>query len=266
MSDAARADVQVKAGAVAFLQCDYTEASDYLEAALEVFIRIGDRHATAVALQRLGSIAREQGRYDEARELHERSLAGWRELGHAEGIAFTQDYLGFVEWLRGNTAAAEEICAPALAAFTRTGNLQAAATTLVNLGAAALYAGDLPRARERLERALDDARTVGFQEGIAWSLHELAITARRMRRPVSEYAPMLREAALVHQRLGDRWRLASVLEEIAGGVLVRHDPELAAEVLAATEALREQLGAPIPPVEAPDRDAAVAQVGRRLQA
>ena len=266
LSDPARADIQAKAGAVAFLQCDYREACAYLESALEVFTQGGDRHAAAVALQRLGSIAREQGRYDEARDLHERSLAGWRELGHAEGIAFTQDYLGFVEWLRGNTEGAEEACAPALAAFTQTGNLQAAASTLVNLGAAALYAGDLPRARERLERALENARTVGFQEGIAWSLHELAITSRRMRRPVSEYAPMLREAALVHERLGDRWRLASVLEEIAGGVLVRHDPELAAEVLGATEALREQLGAPIPPVEAPDRDAAVAQLSRRLGA
>jgi DNA-binding NarL/FixJ family response regulator len=49
-------------------------------------------------------------------------------------------------------------------------------------------------------------------------------------------------------------------------VLVRPDPELAAEVLGATEALREQLGAPIPPVEAPDRDAAVAQLSRKLTA
>jgi predicted ATPase/DNA-binding CsgD family transcriptional regulator len=266
LSDAARADIQVKAGSVAFLQCDYPQAGEYLEAALEVFGRGGDRHATAVALQRLGSIAREQGRYDDAQELHERSLAGWRELAHPEGIAFTQDYLGFVEWLRGNTDAAEALCGPALIAFTRSGNLQATATTLVNLGAAALYAGEYPRARERLVRALEAARAVGFQEGIAWSLHELAITTRRMRRPTSEYAPMLREAALIHQRLGDRWRLASVLEEIAAGVLVRHDPELAAQVLGATDALRDQLGAPIPPVEAPDRDAAVAALGRKLGA
>jgi hypothetical protein len=49
-------------------------------------------------------------------------------------------------------------------------------------------------------------------------------------------------------------------------VLTRHDPELAAEVLGATEALREQLDAPIPPVEAPDRDAAVAVLGRKLGA
>ncbi|MBV9416738.1 MAG: response regulator transcription factor, partial [Solirubrobacterales bacterium] len=128
----------------------------------------------------------------------------------------------------------------------------------------ALYSGDLPLARERLEQALANARDVGFQEGIARSLNELAITARRMRRPASEYATMLREALLVHQRLGDRWRVASVLEESAAGLLVRHDPDLAAEVLGAAGALREQLGTPIPPVEVPDREAAVAQLARKL--
>ena len=266
LSEERRADIQLKAGSVAFLQCDYDQAVEHLEAALDSVRRLGDRHATGVALQRLGSIAREQGRYDDARELHERSLATWRELGHAEGIAASEDYLGFLEWLRGSPDAAEEPSASALAESERTGNLQGRVSALVNLGASALYRGDLPLARERLEDALVSARAGGFQEGIAWSLNELAIATRRMRRPVGEYAPMLVEALLVHQRLGDRWRIASVLEEIAGGVLVRHDPELAAEVLGAAEALREQLGTPIPPVEAADREAAIAQLGRKLGA
>ncbi|MBV9366512.1 MAG: tetratricopeptide repeat protein, partial [Solirubrobacterales bacterium] len=266
LSDRRRAAIRLRAGSVAFLQCDYTEAAEHLQAALAIVGPQGDQRAAAIALQRLGSIAREQARYDEARALHERSLAAWREIGHAEGVAASQDYLGFVEWLRGNTEAAEETSAAALSEFTRVGNLQLGATALVNLGACALYRGDLPLARERLERALADARAIGFQEGIAWSLHELAIATRRMRRPVGEFAPTLREALLSHQQLGDRWRVASVLEEIAGAVLVRHDPELAAEVLAAAEALREELGTPIPPVEAPDRDAAAAQLARKLGA
>jgi predicted ATPase/DNA-binding CsgD family transcriptional regulator len=264
LSDARLADIQLKVGAVAFLQCDYAEAAGHLEAALDVVTRLGDRHATGVALQRLGSIAREQGRYDDARELHERSLAAWREVGHPEGIAASYDYLGFVEWLRGNTEAAEEACAAALEEFNRVGNLQSSATALINLGACALYRGDLALARERLEQGLDSARAVGFREGMAWALNVLAIALRRQRQPIAEYAPMLREALLTHQELGDRWRAASVLEEIAAAVLARSDPELAVEVLSASDALREQLGTPIPPVETPDRDAAVAQLARKL--
>ena len=63
---------------------------------------------------------------------------------------------------------------------------------------------------------------------------------------------MLRDALLVHNRLGDRWRLASVLEELVGSVLAGLDPRLAVSILACSEALRTELGAPIPLVETPD--------------
>jgi predicted ATPase/DNA-binding CsgD family transcriptional regulator len=266
ISPARRARVLVSAGEVAFLQCDYATAVEHLSAALELVNELGDERAAATALQRLGSIAREQARYDEARDLHLRSLAIWEQLGDESGIAASHDYLGFVGWLSGDEQAAEEHCGQAVSAFQRSGNLRATATALINYGAGALYRGELALARERLEQALADARSVSFQEGIAWALNELAIVTRRERRPAGEYAPILRESLLIHQQLGDRWRLASVLEEIAGAVLVRHDPMVAAELLAAAEAVREQLGAPVPPVEAPDRDAAVEQLARKLNA
>ena len=264
ISPARRADIQVNVGEVAFLQCDYEVASEYLNGALDLVYELGDQRAAAAALQRLGSIAREQGRYDEARELHERSLSIWRQLGDADGVAASQDYLGFVAWLRGDSETAEEAGNAALAEFQRTGNMQATATALVNLGACALYRGALSIGQQRLERALSVARELGFQEGIAWSLHELSIAARHARRPPSEIAPMLCEALLIHRRLGDRWRVASVLEEIAGSVLARNDPRRAIEVLAAAEAIRERLGTPIPPAESPDRDTVVDQLVRKL--
>ncbi|MGN6868322.1 MAG: tetratricopeptide repeat protein [Solirubrobacteraceae bacterium] len=266
ISPARRARVLVSAGEVAFLQCDYTMAVEHLSAALELVNELGDERAAATALQRLGSIAREQTRYDEARDLHLRSLAIWEKLGDESGIAASHDYLGFVAWLSGDEEVAEEHCGQAVTAFQRSGNLRATATALINHGACALYRGELELARERLEHALASARSVSFQEGIAWALNELAVVSRRERRPAGEYVPMLRESLLIHQQLGDRWRLASVLEEIAGAVLVRHDPMVAAEVLAAAEAVREQLGAPVPPVEAPDRDAALEQLARKLNA
>ena len=264
ISPALRADIQVKVGQVAFLQCDYEVASEHLHSALDLVRELGDQRAAAVALQRLGSVAREQGRYDQAQDLHERSMAIWRELEDAEGVAASQDYLGFVAWLRGDFETAEEACNAALAEFQRTGDLQASATALVNLGACAVYRGAHSIARQRLEKALSIARELGFQEGIAWSLHELAIAARQTRRPTGETAPMLCEALLIHRQLGDRWRVASVLEEIAGAVMARNDPARAVEILAAAEAVRERLGTPIPPVEAADRDAVVDQLVRRL--
>jgi DNA-binding CsgD family transcriptional regulator len=54
------------------------------------------------------------------------------------------------------------------------------------------------------------------------------------------------------------------LEEIAGFALEREDDHLAARLLGCAEALREQIGAPIPPVELADREAAMARLRRRL--
>ncbi len=264
ISPARRARILVSAGEVAFLQCDYVIAADHLTAALKLVDALGDRRAAAIALQRLGSIARERARYEEARDLHRRSLAIWEERGDGGGVAASRDYLGFVAWLSGDSETGEQECAAAVAAFRRAGDLRATAAALVNLGACALYRDEFDLARERLEEALSLARALGFKEAIAWSLHELAVTGRRSGQATVEVGRMLREALLVHRQLGDRWRIASVLEEIAGAVLLRSDLEQAVTVLAAAEALRERLGTPVPPAEAPDRAAALAHAARRL--
>ncbi|HEX3978933.1 MAG TPA: tetratricopeptide repeat protein [Solirubrobacteraceae bacterium] len=258
-------EVLLKAGEVAFLQCDYVEAGARLERVLPLLgDSQADRRAEAVVRQRLGSIARERARYEEARELHAQSLAIWEALGEPEGVASSQNYLGFVAWLSGDFAGAESLCLPALAAFRAGGNLRDVAATLINLGAAALYGGEPELAAERLSEALAISRRLGFQEGVAWSLNELAVLGRRRWRSTGEPELMLRDALLVHHRLGDRWRMASVLEEIGGSVLVRRDTSLAVCLLACAQALRERIGTPVPAAEASDRDAALARLARQL--
>ena len=260
------AQALIRAGEVAFLQCDYGVAITRLESALGLTESLGDRRASATALQRLGGIAREQGRYDEARALHGQSLEVWRDLGDAHNIASSQDYLGFVAWLAGDCDDAEGLCGTALAEFQAAGDFQDAASALVNLGAAALYRGDAALAAERLEEALSIARRLDFQEGLAWAMHELAIAGRRRRRPTHENAGLLHSALLIHRRLGDRWRLASVLEELVAAWLCREDPRLAVEALAAVDRLRATLGTPVPPAEAPDRDATLGRLRSKLSA
>ncbi len=256
----------LKAGEVSFLQCDYAVAGAHLERALELIGDAGDRRMAAIALQRLGSIARELGRYGESQSLHQRSLAIWEAVGDREGVASSQNYLAFVAWLGGDFPLASQAGARALREFRSAGNLHDVATTLINLGASAMYAGELELAAERLDEALQISRRLGFQEGIAWSLNELAILARMRRHPGVDPRMMLRDALLVHQQLGDRWRIASVVEEIAGYGLDRDDDARAAQLLGCAESLRERIGVPVPPVEASDREQAIARLRRRLGA
>jgi predicted ATPase/DNA-binding CsgD family transcriptional regulator len=263
MTPAVRVGVLTGAGVLAFLQCDYHLATTRLEDALRLNHELDDRRGVATVLQRLGSIAREQGRYEEARRQHERSQAVWEELDDRSGVAASLDYLGFVAWLEGDSERAEELGARALATFRATGEAQETAAALINLGAAASYAGDTGLARRRLDEALSISRQIGYQEGIAWSQHELAILARR-EHDLAGAAALLRTSLRLHHELGDRWRAASVLEEVAGGVLVRLDPACAAELLGAAEALRDALQTPVPPAERPDYDRAVDALRERL--
>ena len=205
----------------------------------------------ARALQRLGSIAREQGRYEEARDFHSQSLGIWTELGDRRGIAASNNYLGFVAWLSGDQQSAESLCVAALAGFRQTQSLQDVAGTLVDLGASALYAGRLELAEERLEEALSIVRGLASRRASRGHCMSWRSSRCRRRRPPRQVARMLRDALLVHSQLGDRWRVASVLEEVAGSLLAQQDARLAVQLLAYAESLREQLQAPIPPVEAP---------------
>ena len=257
-------DLLLEAGEVSFLQCDYAAAIARVQQALTLVGVDGDRFAAASALQRLGSIHREQGNYDESRQCHERSSSISQSLGDTIGVAASQNYLSFVGWLSGDYALAESAGSRALEEFHGAGSQDGVAVTLVNLGAGSMYSGDLDVAEQRLEKALDIARRRAFTEGVAWSMHELAVLARRRRRRSTDQQLMLRDVLLVHQQLGDRWRTASVLEEIAGAILVTEDPILAVNLLACAQALRDRIGTPISPAEDPDRDAAVTRLKQRL--
>ncbi|MGH9072687.1 MAG: LuxR C-terminal-related transcriptional regulator [Acidimicrobiales bacterium] len=254
MSPAVRAETLMGAGVLAFLQCDYELAAHRLSSARSLFQQEGDRAGVAASLQRLGSIAREQARYGDARRLHEASRAIWAELGDPAGVARSESYLGFVAWLEGDFGRALPLCARAVSYFRGAGRRQETAAALVNLGMASWHRGDEAPGLSLLEEALAISRDIGYLEGVAWALHGLG-TITWPRRP--DAAAWLAEALSTHLHLGDRWRVASVLETIAGAVLAGRDPEEAARLLGAAEALREALGTPLPLAERPDHDRAV---------
>jgi predicted ATPase/DNA-binding CsgD family transcriptional regulator len=250
-----RAAALTGAGVLAFLQCDYLVAAERLSKARALYEEEGNQVGLATALQRLGSIAREEGRYTDARKLHEESLAIWAELDDAAGVAASQDYLGFAAWLAGDAVRAVDLCGQAVAAFRAAGLRQETAAALINQGVAAHLSGDSQRGAALLQASLEIATQLGYQEGIAWALHELAVI-------IADDDPaattdMLAESLEIHVGLGDRWRMASVVETTAELVVAPTDPPLAAMLLGATAGLRNGLGTPIPPAERPAHDRCV---------
>jgi len=254
--DGAPAEVRAKglqgSGMLAHLQCEYPAAVRRLEGALALYRELGNRRGVAGILSSLGSVAREQSRYARARELQTEALAEFEALGDRRGMAGARDSLGFAAWLEGDFATTTAECTQALAAFTELGDAEGAAGAELNLGVAAMYQGDHEAAAAALARSRELAEQVGFREGVAWALHERGLLAVRRGEPGA--AALLHEALEIHRDLGDRWRVASVLDDLAAAALAGQPPDAAraARLLGAAQHIREVIGTAVAPCERAD--------------
>ena len=260
-----RAPVLVLAGTLAFLQCDYAEAKPLVEEAQALFAETGDREGLIWSIGRLGTIAREQGRYQESAELHRQALRLAQEVGDDHDAAVQLNYLCFLAWLTEDLDTAEAIGPEALRSMRELGDYEGVIWALINLGTTARYRGDLTGARLMLSQCLDMCEELSFREGIAWSLNQLGVVARL--RGETERAFGMQLASLTeHHKLGDRWREASVRDELAALALQRGDPAEAARQLALADQLRAEIQAAVPAAERTEREQTVQAAQQALGA
>ena len=256
---ALRAKALLGSGRLALLQCDYVPAVRRLEAALRLYRELGDPGGIASALQVLGSVAREQGSYARSARLHAESLAIAAASGDRRAVAGAHGYLGFVSWLQGGFGRATEECTAALEQFRELGDVEGTAWSLLSLGTVARYEGDGDRAAALLGQSRSLSESIGFREGVAWSLEQLGLLAAGAGDPGA--AALLRRSLALHRELRDRWRMCSVLDDLAAVALAggdEADAERAAGLLGAAEAMREAIGTVIAPCERAQHDETLA--------
>ena len=146
---------------------------------------------------------------------------------------------------------AEAFVKIAMDAARRTVNPYAIAMTAMGHGRLLGVIGRTDEAIPRLQEAIDGFTTVGDQRLLAACRSELGHALRRNGR--------LDEALQIYQgtveewvRLGNRGAVASLLENIAFVAIARDQPERAARLLGAAEAIREESGNPMVVSERPD--------------
>jgi Tetratricopeptide repeat len=136
---------------------------------------------------------------------------------------------------------------------------------LINLGTTARYRGDLAGAALLLSQCLDLCEELSFREGIDWTLNQLGVVARQ--RGETERALGMQLASLTeHHKLGDRWREASVRDELAALAIQRGHADEAARQLAFADQLRAQIQAAVPAAERADREQTVQAAQQTLGA
>jgi predicted ATPase/DNA-binding CsgD family transcriptional regulator len=265
------------------------EASEGLEWVAAALAR-GQRGAPAAVWTKLMYVSGEmywiQGRHSRARARLEESAAAWRTMGEKRALAYSLQSLAMVAEPSQAQATAEE----SLSLFREVGDTWGAAHAQLSLAMLAFLRDD-PLTRERMEEALAAWKAIGDSWGVAQMLNYLGDYARShddrvgaaaayqqalellRRQDVPGTIPSLlhnlgylalragdarqalrlfREGLGLFRRSGDLRGIAECLTGVGGALGALKQPERAARLFGAAQAISERIGATVWPANVAD--------------
>jgi non-specific serine/threonine protein kinase len=206
----------------------------------------GDPRLRAFALVALSALAHQ---CDDNSSLGARAareaVALCRELHDDRGAAYALYLLAIATYREGELIAAERHYGEALAFAHRAGTMAIEGEILSGLGQVKRELGDLPGSMACYEQAVTFHKETNTPWGLAIANYGRGATAtagRDYQAAHEFYSSSLR----YWQSLGDFRGLAICLEGVAWVACARGDPECAARLLGAANALRDRAAAPIP--------------------
>jgi predicted ATPase len=234
------------------LQGKYTEARSFYDESLALADTLTDiaaqKRARAHTLKGAGTVTSYQGDFAGARMLYEESLTIRRELGDRPGVAVLLNNQGIIARHQHELNDARRMNEESLALFRQLGDRWAVGQLLNNQACIASDQGDYAEARALLEESLFIRRQLGDKAGLALSLNTLADVVL----DEGDYAaarPLLDESLVIARELGDQTAIAYLIEDYGGLAAAEAQPERALRLAGFAAALRETIGAPLPPAE-----------------
>jgi non-specific serine/threonine protein kinase len=232
----------------------YRRARAALEEGLALARAVGDRWLIGDALGWLGQVADAQGDYPRGRAFGDEALAVAEELGAAFAAARVRWQLANAALKQGDHARAAALYAAGLAAARQRQDTFWLAWYLVKLGRQALAQGDSGRAAELLEEGLELHTSMTHKLAVAEGQCYLGLSVWRQGDAARALA-LLQVSLATGQTLGDPQRIVECLESLATMAAgTGRDPagaRRATRLAGAAAALREAIGAPLPPVDRP---------------
>ncbi|MGI8477922.1 MAG: ATP-binding protein, partial [Thermomicrobiales bacterium] len=197
-------------------------------------------------LHNRGLAAAAQGDLTRAVALWEEGLSQYRAAGDGWGIADTLSSLGNAARWRGAWTEAGALLSESLARFREIEDPEGIALALGRLGWLARSRGDPPRAGQLFAEGLALAQGLGETSGVMVSLLGLGVVALD-RGDLARAMALMDESLRLAQDLPDRIAVAATLEWFGRLAAVAGDDERGVRLLGAADALRDELGAPLPP-------------------
>jgi predicted ATPase/class 3 adenylate cyclase len=239
------ADALAGLGVLTSMQGDYAAAAVFLEEALDLQRKRGDRQSIAHSLNNLANAVVLQGDYERALQLYRQSHDVAAEMGDFGARSFGLMNLADVEARLGDHESARGHFEASLAAFRQSGDRWGEAFALDSFGTIALRSGDAVEARRLHEEALAISRDLQDYRSVARTLARLADVAMHLGN-APKAVEFLRLGLTLRRSLGDFSGIASVAEQLAWAVRPV-DAHAAARLLGTADALRDQIRAPLPP-------------------
>ena len=254
-------------GEIYRLQGKFAEARAYYNESLKLAESIVEprlrQKARAHALKGAGTVATWQGDYATARKLNEESLAIRRELGDTPGVATLLNNLGIIARFQRDLSGARQMNEESLALFREMGDRWAVGQLLNNQACVASDQGEYAEARQLLQESLLIRRQLGDKAGLALSLNTLADVVLDEGK-FGDARPLLDESLAISRELGDQTAIAYLIEDYAGLAAAESQPEKALRLAGFAHALRESIGAPLPPSEQARVDRMIAPARQAL--
>ncbi len=253
---AARVDLLLGAGFLAYGQANLEQAEALFAESLELARAIADRARIGRSLAYLSMTLRDRGDLVRPSAMLDETVAlyaGTDAVDIAFDVAFARYFQGRIAIRRGEVQWAADLLDEGLRGFRRLGDRYGIALCLHELGNVALERGDDERASSLFAEVLVVSRELGFPRGICFALQGQATIARRR-------GDLERATALCRELL-ERWRLmgslafiARSLEELAAVAMTRQDAQRCVRLLGAATVLRDESKMPMMRLDRRDLD------------
>jgi non-specific serine/threonine protein kinase len=245
-------------------QGDYIAAKSRYVQSLQILRELGDRPRIALTIERLGWLAREQGDTATARARLEEALALSRDLENNIFTCEVTNSLAETMIMQGDITLAKDLLEENLSLARKVEYREGSGWALNHLGHIAQLLGDYERAMRLHEESLPLFQTFGSKWiGVVESLHCMGETALAQG-DAALAGTHLTESLVLSQDLGERACIAWCLAGLAGVSAVNEDPERAAWLWGAAEAVRQSIGAREAPATHATHERLKAEVRKQL--
>jgi len=231
-----RAQVLNGAGLLISVQGDQPAASVYLQESLRLFRELEDQMGEAWALNHLGQTLNLSGQQEQAVPVFEASLQLFRALGDNWHSAWVLINLGDVSLQRGETDRALQFFSEARDLFNVLNHKRGKAHAIDRLGRLAILRRDSNQATTLYSESLRLFREIGELDGCALALQNLGRLASESGQK-NQAIGYLIDSLRLFGNLNDRWGFAWSLLRLAIVVRDLHQPEQAAILFGAADAM-----------------------------